>query len=104
MDIAGDSINDLIPMHLDVFRGNSDLLKQFLKSYKLSLMRKTPQQGSDDDKYGRLSYHAMCFCILHDENVLGGLFKTWKELRGAESWEEVELQVWGELNNYEGFP
>ncbi|TYH18046.1 hypothetical protein ES288_A05G238900v1 [Gossypium darwinii] len=118
---VGDSINDLIPMHLDVFRGNSDLLKQFLKSYKLSLMRKTPQQGSDDDKYGRLSYHAIirqlrgetlkwdmwmyrCFCILHDENVLGGLFKTWKELRGAESWEEVELQVWGELNNYEGFP
>ncbi|MBA0691839.1 hypothetical protein Goari_009445, partial [Gossypium aridum] len=101
---VGDSINDLIPMHLDVFRGNSDLLKQFLKSYKLSLMRKTPMQGSDDDKYGRLSYHAMCFCILHDENVLGGLFKTWKELRAAESWEEVELQVWGELNNYEGFP
>lgn len=59
MDIAGDSINDLIPMHLDVFRGNSDLLKQFLKSYKLSLTRKTPKQGSDDDKYGRLSYHAM---------------------------------------------
>ncbi|XP_012447951.1 lysine-specific demethylase JMJ21 [Gossypium raimondii] len=101
---VGDSINDLIPMHLDVFRGNSDLLKQFLKSYKLSLMRKTPKQGSEDDKYGRLSYHAMCFCILHDENVLGGLFKTWKELRAAESWEEVELQVWGELNNYEGFP
>ncbi|KAH1065366.1 hypothetical protein J1N35_030353 [Gossypium stocksii] len=101
---VGDSINDLITMHLDVFRGNSDLLKQFLKSYKLSLMRKTPKQGSDDDKYGRLSYHAMCFCILHDENVLGGLFKTWKELRAAESWEEVELQVWGELNNYEGFP
>ncbi|PPD81517.1 hypothetical protein GOBAR_DD21550 [Gossypium barbadense] len=118
---VGDSINDLIPMHLDVFRGNSDLLKQFLKSYKLSLMRKTPKQGSDDDKYGRLSYHAIirplrgetlkwdiwmyrCFCILHDENVLGGLFKTWKELRAAESWEEVELQVWGELNNYEGFP
>lgn len=45
-----------------------------------------------------------CFCILHDENVLGGLFKTWKELRAAESWQEVELQVWGELNNYEGFP
>ncbi|XP_039049937.1 F-box protein At1g78280-like isoform X2 [Hibiscus syriacus] len=104
---VGDSIYDLIPLHLDVFRGNSTLLKQFLKSYKLPLMIKKPKQGSmdgGDDKFGRLSYHAMCFCILHDENVLATLFKVWKELRTAESWEEVELKVWGELNDYEGFP
>ncbi|KAL4280497.1 hypothetical protein GQ457_03G033490 [Hibiscus cannabinus] len=104
---VGDSIYDLVPLHLDVFRGNSTLLKQFLKSYKLPLTRKKTKQGSmrvSDDKFGRLSYHAMCYCILHDENALGSLFKVWKELRTAESWEEVELKVWGELNDYEGFP
>jgi hypothetical protein len=41
---------------------------------------------------------------LHDENILGAIFDIWNELRTAKSWEEVELAVWGELNNYEGFP
>ncbi|KAK8692331.1 hypothetical protein V6N13_075799 [Hibiscus sabdariffa] len=100
-------ILDFSNLSVDVFRGNSTLLKQFLKSYKLPLTRKKTKQGSmrvSDDKFGRLSYHAMCYCILHDENALGSLFKVWKELRTAESWEEVELKVWGELNDYEGFP
>lgn len=43
-----------------------------------------------------------CYCILHEENILGALFSIWKELRMATSWEEVELTVWGELNNYKG--
>ncbi|XVE95270.1 hypothetical protein REPUB_Repub02eG0081900 [Reevesia pubescens] len=101
----GDPIYDLIPIHLDVFRGDSCLFKQFLQSYKLPLMRKTPEHGSMtvSDKFGRLSYHAMCYCILHDDNVLGAIFSIWTELRAAESWEEVEQTVWGELNNYQGF-
>lgn len=41
-----------------------------------------------------------CFCILHDENVLGSIFSLWEELKAAKSWEEVEEAVWGELNNY----
>ena len=50
-------------------------------------------------------FHACrCYCILHDENILGAIFGIWKELRTAKSWEEVELTVWGELNNYKGFP
>lgn len=44
-----------------------------------------------------------CYCILHEENVLGAIFSSWKELRMAASWEEVEQTVWGELNNYRGF-
>lgn len=44
-----------------------------------------------------------CYCILHDDNVLGTIFSTWKELRTAKSWEEVEMTVWGELNNYKGY-
>ncbi|KAK6277496.1 F-box domain - like 10 [Theobroma cacao] len=101
----GDPIYDLIPVHLDVFRGDSRLLKHFLQSYKLPLMRKTSENGSVTgcDKFGRLSYHAMCYCILHEENILGAIFSIWKELRTAESWKEVEQTVWGELNNYEGF-
>lgn len=44
-----------------------------------------------------------CYSILHDENVLGAMFGIWKELRLANSWEEVEEKVWGDLNNYSGF-
>ncbi|GMJ02494.1 hypothetical protein like AT1G78280 [Hibiscus trionum] len=100
----GDPLYDVIPIHLDIFRGSSCLLKQFLQSYKLPLMQKTPERGSftPSDKFRRLSYHAMCYCILHDENVLGAIFSIWSELKTAESWEEVEQTVWGELNNYEG--
>lgn len=45
-----------------------------------------------------------CYCILHEENVLAAIFSIWKDLRRAESWEEVEQTVWGELNEYKGFP
>ncbi|XP_059460654.1 lysine-specific demethylase JMJ21 isoform X2 [Corylus avellana] len=101
----GDPIFDLIPIYLDIFRGDQRLLKQFLESYKLPFI-KMPQHESEEggEKVGRLSYLAMCYCILHDENILGAIFDIWNELRTAKSWEEVELAVWGELNNYKGFP
>ncbi|XP_037496142.1 F-box protein At1g78280 isoform X2 [Jatropha curcas] len=98
----GDRIYDLIPVYLDVFRGDSSLLKQFLESYKLPLLTSKHEPIKGSEKFERLSYHAMCYCILHEENVLGAVFSMWKELRMAESWEEVELTVWGELNNYKG--
>ncbi|GLT56427.1 hypothetical protein SLA2020_294690 [Shorea laevis] len=103
----GDPINDLIPIHLDVFRGNSRLLKQFFQSYKLPLVRGIAKHKSwgNGDKFGRLSYHAMCYCLLHDVNVdiLSTIFGIWKELKTAKSWEEIEQTVWGELNDYQGF-
>ncbi|XP_010273004.1 PREDICTED: F-box protein At1g78280 [Nelumbo nucifera] len=101
----GDPIYDLIPIHLDVFKGDSRLFWRFLESYRLPFMRKTSECRplESGNKFERLSYHAMCYCILHEENVLGAIFSLWKELRGANSWEEVEKTVWGELNNYEGF-
>ncbi|KAL6578361.1 hypothetical protein OROMI_010689 [Orobanche minor] len=99
----GEPILDLIPIYLDVFRGDSHLLKQFLYSYKLPLVRNTPpDKVVKDNRYGRLSYRAMCYCILHDDNILGAIFSLWKELRTATSWEEVEEKVWGDLNNYAG--
>ncbi|XP_062026333.1 lysine-specific demethylase JMJ21-like [Rosa rugosa] len=102
----GDPIYDLIPLYLDIFRGDCYLLKQFLDSYKLPLVRQaSPHEYMEGgDKFGRLSYHAMCYCILHEENVLGAIFSIWDELKMAKSWEEVEQVVWGELNNYKGFP
>ncbi|XP_054788759.1 lysine-specific demethylase JMJ21 isoform X2 [Prosopis cineraria] len=102
----GDPILDLIPIYLDVFRGDSYLLKLFLESYKLPLAINISKHESaeNDDKCCRLSYLAMCYCILHDDNVLGAIFSIWDELRSANSWEEVELTVWGALNNYKGFP
>ncbi|XP_058786350.1 lysine-specific demethylase JMJ21-like isoform X2 [Vicia villosa] len=101
----GDPIFDLIPIYLDVFRGDSYLLKKFLESYKLPFPCNISKCESTEDgqKFGRLSYAAMCYCILHDDNVLGAIFSLWEELTSSESWEEVEMTVWGELNNYKGF-
>ncbi|AES73073.2 putative transcription factor & chromatin remodeling &Metalloenzymes JmjC family [Medicago truncatula] len=101
----GDPIFDLIPIYLDVFRGDSYLLKQFLESYKLPFSGNISKYESTEGglKFGRLSYVAMCYCILHDDNVLGAIFSIWDKLRSSESWEEVEMTVWGELNNYKGF-
>lgn len=45
-----------------------------------------------------------CYCIVNDENILGAIFSIWDELKAAKSWEEVERAVWGDLNNYKGFP
>lgn len=42
-----------------------------------------------------------CYCILHEDNVLGAIFSLWKELKAVTSWEEVENFVWGELNRYQ---
>uniref|UniRef100_A0A5B7AND4 Uncharacterized protein n=1 Tax=Davidia involucrata TaxID=16924 RepID=A0A5B7AND4_DAVIN len=101
----GDPICDLIPIHLDVFRGDPCLLKRFLESYKLPLVRRISHHESVErgSKFGRLSYLAMCYCILHEDNILGAIFSLWKELRMAKSWEEVEETVWGDLNNYTGY-
>uniref|UniRef100_A0A5B7AP33 F-box protein n=1 Tax=Davidia involucrata TaxID=16924 RepID=A0A5B7AP33_DAVIN len=101
----GDPICDLIPIHLDVFRGDPCLLKRFLESYKLPLVRRISHHESVErgSKFGQLSYLAMCYCILHEDNVLGAIFSLWKELRMAKSWDEVEETVWGDLNNYTGY-
>ncbi|KAL6179441.1 hypothetical protein ACLB2K_050956 [Fragaria x ananassa] len=102
----GDPIYDLIPLYLDIFRGDRNLLKRFLDSYKLPFVQQASPNDYIDggDMFKRLSYHAMCYCILHEENVLGAIFSLWDDLKMAKSWEEVEHVVWGELNNYKGFP
>ena len=46
-------------------------------------------------------FFCRCYCILHEDNVLGAIFGLWKELRAATSWEDVENLVWGELNRYQ---
>lgn len=57
---SGDPILDLIPIHLDIFRGDSRLLKQFLKSYGLALGRKRSlNELVKDNRFHRLSYRAM---------------------------------------------
>ncbi|KAL8231955.1 hypothetical protein R6Q57_001733 [Mikania cordata] len=94
----GDPILDLIPIHLDIFRGDVQLLNKLLESYKLPFGKRC---SSDDGcKVRHISYLAMCYCILHEENILGAIFGMSKELRTANSWEEVEEAVWGELNDW----
>ncbi|ERN14745.1 F-box protein At1g78280 [Amborella trichopoda] len=104
----GDPLCDLIPIHLDVFRGDVNLLRCFLQSYKLPFIYRseanlTSNSQEDNKRIGRTSYHIMCYCILHEDNVLGAIFNLWKDLRKATSWEEVEERVWGTLNDYQGF-
>jgi len=109
----GDPIYELIAVYIDVFRGDSVLLKHFLASYKLPLhtrleCKEQPnlEEGdlqAESKKLGRLSYHAMCYCLLHEDDVMGAIFSIWTELSKARSWEEVELTVWGPLNDYQSF-
>lgn len=96
----GDPILDVIPIHLDIFRGDTRLLKQLLSRSKLPLLKKEPRNNTTEEvmKFQRASYRAMCYCILHEENVLGAIFGLWDELRSGNSWEEVEEKVWGILN------
>ncbi|GAB4861269.1 hypothetical protein Ancab_036430 [Ancistrocladus abbreviatus] len=95
-------ILDFSDLTVDVFKGDVRLLKQFLASYKLPFLGKVSEEKLTvkDIKYKRLSYHAMCYCILHEENVLGAIFGMWEDLRSAKSWDEVEERVWGHLNDY----
>jgi hypothetical protein len=61
ISFAGDPIFDLIPIYLDVFRGDSYLLKQFLESYKLPFSCNISKYESAEggQKFARLSYVAM---------------------------------------------
>ncbi|PUZ40838.1 hypothetical protein GQ55_9G454900 [Panicum hallii var. hallii] len=101
----GDPLCDIIPLHLDVFRGDTDLLREFLRSYQLPLLRGESNtdiyKSVKNSKFSRASYRAMCYCILHEDNVLAAIFSLWKELRAATSWEDIENFVWGELNQYQ---
>ncbi|OEL37244.1 F-box protein [Dichanthelium oligosanthes] len=102
---VGDPLCDIIPLHLDVFRGDTDLLREFLRSYQLPLLRGKSNtdiyKSVQNSKFSRASYRTMCYCILHEDNVLGAIFSLWKELRAATSWEDVENFIWGELNRYQ---
>lgn len=101
----GDPLFDLIPLHLDVFRGDIDLLREYLGSYQLPFLRGKSNdniyKSVQNSKFSKASYRAMCCCILHDDNVLAAIFGLWKELRNATSWEDVEHLVWDELNRYQ---
>lgn len=61
ISFVGDPICDMIPLHLDIFRGDPRLLKRFLESYKLPLMSSVSQNESvkRGSKFGRTSYLAM---------------------------------------------
>ncbi|CAN4122310.1 unnamed protein product [Withania somnifera] len=96
LDFSGLSV---VPIHLDIFRGDLHLLKQFLDNYKLPFVKPEVNTSAKSNGFQRPSYRVKCYCILGDENVLGAIFGTWKELKMAKSWEEVEQAVWGDLLN-----
>jgi len=53
---VGHPISDLIPVHLDIFRGDSDLLKQFLRGYKLPIVGR---RSAERNRLGKASYLTM---------------------------------------------
>ncbi|OAY79646.1 F-box protein, partial [Ananas comosus] len=80
----GDPLYDLIPLYLDVFRGDVSLLKKFLESYNLPLSRRAPDHTPP---------YCGCDCILHKENVLEAILCLWKELRTATFWQCVCVKM-----------
>lgn len=104
----GDPLYELVAIYLDVFRGNTDLLKCFLATYRLPLSTNcsqflTPAKGWDSghEHSFDLSYRAMCYSILHETSAIDNVFNIWKDLKMASSWREVEQKVWGVLNEYD---
>ncbi|PKA49531.1 F-box protein [Apostasia shenzhenica] len=77
----GDPLLDLIPIYLDVFRGEKILLRKLLESYKLPLGTKSsvgngPSSGLPENynKFNRLSYRAisyLCYLRRNDEVTEG---------------------------------
>ena len=61
--LTGDPLCDLIPMHLDVFRGDVDLLREYLRSYQLPFLRgksnKDIYNSVQNSKFSKVSYRAM---------------------------------------------
>jgi hypothetical protein len=61
--LTGDPLCDIIPLHLDVFRGDNDLLREFLQSYQIPFLR--GESNTDmykclqNSKFSRASYRAM---------------------------------------------
>ena len=39
-----------------------------------------------------------CYCLLHEHDAMGAIFKERKDCRSAESLEELEEMLWGVLN------
>ncbi|CAM6089280.1 unnamed protein product [Calypogeia fissa] len=106
--IHGDPLYDLVALHLDIFGLERSRLECFLNSYQLPLSN-SPQtgmrhvsgpDGAESDRQYTLSYCAMCYCLLHEVNVMSKIFKLKPDIRAAESFEEIEQELWSTLNNY----
>jgi hypothetical protein len=61
--LTGDPLFDLIPLHLDVFRGDIDLLREYLRSYQLPFLRGISNadisKSVQNSKFSKASYRAM---------------------------------------------
>lgn len=62
--ISGDPLLDIIPLYLDVLRGDTHLLKKFLESYALPFSKAKDRNALtngrlEESKLNRISYRAM---------------------------------------------
>ncbi|CAK9218145.1 unnamed protein product [Sphagnum troendelagicum] len=109
--VQGDPLFELLALYVSVFKCDQVLLECFLKSYGVPLStHHSNGQGLDgtaicEQLTGRdstsLSYRAMCYCLLHEQDIMGAILKHRKDLRMAASLEAVEEKLWAVLNEWE---
>lgn len=45
--------------------------------------------------------YCRCYCLLHEQDAMGAILKQRKDLKTAETLEEIELKLWGVLNEWD---
>jgi len=83
---SGDRIYELMPIHIDVFRCDSQLTMSLMKAYGI--------ENFDQETF---SYRAMCYTILHQQDALRSVFKHHPEWIDIQDLKELEKNLWGEL-------
>ncbi|KAJ7561350.1 hypothetical protein O6H91_03G025100 [Diphasiastrum complanatum] len=105
----GDAIYDFVILYIDVFKGDEELFKLFLKSYELTLSKDEiePTKSLSNEASDKAvtncmcpSYRAMCYCLLYKYDAMGAIFELRPELKTVSSLKELEEKFWGPLNQF----
>lgn len=81
---VGDVLYELVALHIGMFRYDTRLLAHFLRAY-----------GVDDGMRRDFVRRAMSYTLLHEFDVLHGLFEHLPELRDAPTLDVLAQRIWG---------
>ncbi|CAI5981270.1 unnamed protein product [Closterium sp. NIES-64] len=90
--ILGDPLYDLVMLHVSAQRCNKADLARLFSTYKPP----RPVQGAGANF--TLSYRAMCYTLLNQNDALSRVFRYRKELSDVKTLEEIATAVWGQLD------